>query len=123
MNIKSTIVFAIIITLIDIPWIQFVMGPQYKNVFDIKIKPEAAFMAYVCMIICHPLLISKFKTLREQLIIAATIGFVIYGTYGFTLAAIYGKYPVNLAIMETLWGTTLFTITTFLTHKIKNYIQ
>ena len=86
------------------------MFPQYKGVFDIKMKPEAAFVAYTCMIICYPLIISKFTTLKEQLMIAATIGLVIYGTYGFTLAAIYDKYPINLAIMETLWGTTLFTI-------------
>jgi len=122
MEFKRTIIFAIIITLIDIPWIKYVMGPQYSGVFDIKMKPAAAFMAYLCMIICYPLIISKFRTLKDKIIIAATIGFVIYGTYGFTLAAIYEKYPVYLAIMETLWGTTLFTITTFLTHKIKKYI-
>jgi uncharacterized membrane protein len=99
------------------------MFPQYKGVFDIKMKPEAAIVAYMCMIICYPLIISKFTTLKEQLITAATIGFVIYGTYGFTLAAIYNKYPMNLAIIETLWGTTLFTIATFLTYKIGKYVN
>ena len=120
---KNTLIFAGLITIIDIPWVKFVMFPQYKEVFDIKLKPEAAFMAYLCMIICYPLIISKFKTLKDQLMIAATTGFVIYGTYGFTLAAIYGKYPINLAIMETLWGTTLFTLTTFLTQKIGKYLE
>ena len=119
MNLKHTLIFAGIITIIDIPWIKYVMSSQYKDVFDIKMKPEAALMAYICMIICYPLIISKFDTLKEQLMIAATLGFVIYGTYGFTLAAIYEKYPVNLAIMETLWGTVLFTLTTYLTHEIK----
>ena len=123
MDLKRTIIFACIITLIDIPWIRYVMFPQYKGVFDIKMKPEAAIMAYLCMIICYPLIISKFNTLKEQLMIASTIGFVIYGTYGFTLAAIYNKYPINLAIIETLWGTILFALTTFLTYKIKNYIN
>lgn len=123
MNLKHTLIFAGIITLIDIPWIRYVMFPQYKGVFDIKLKPEAAFIAYLCMIICYPLIISKFTTLKEQLMVAATIGFVIYGTYGFTLAAIYEKYPMNLALMETLWGTTLFTLTTFLTYKIKMKLE
>lgn len=123
MNLKHTLIFAGIITLIDIPWIRYVMFPQYKGVFDIKMKPEAAFIAYLCMIICYPLIISKFTTLKEQLMVAATIGFVIYGTYGFTLAAIYEKYPMNLALMETLWGTTLFTLTTFLTYKIKMKLE
>ena len=123
MNLKYTLIFAGIITLIDIPWIRYVMSQQYKGVFDIKIKPEAALVAYLCMIICYPLIISKFTTLKEQLMIAASIGFVIYGTYGFTLAAIYEKYPMRLALMETLWGTTLFTLTTFLTYKIKMKLE
>ena len=123
MDFKRTFIFAAIITLIDIPWIRYVMFPQYNGVFDIKMKLEAAFVAYTCMIICYPLIISKFTTLKEQLMIAATIGLVIYGTYGFTLAAIYDKYPINLAIMETLWGTTLFTISTFLTYKAGNYLE
>ena len=123
MNLKHTLIFAGIITLIDIPWVHYVMFPQYKSVFDIKIKPEAALVAYLCMIICYPLIISKFTTLKEQLMIAASIGFVIYGTYGFTLAAIYEKYPMRLALMETLWGTTLFTLTTFLTYKIKMKLE
>ena len=123
MDFKRTLIFAAIITLIDIPWIRYVMFPQYKGVFDIKMKPEAAFVAYTCMIICYPLIISKFTTLKEQIMIAATIGLVIYGTYGFTLAAIYDKYPMNLAIIETLWGTTLFTISTFLTYKAGKYLE
>lgn len=123
MNLKHTLIFTAIITLIDIPWIRYVMFPQYKGVFNIKMKPEAAIVAYMCMIICYPLIISKFNTLKEQLITAATIGLVIYGTYGFTLAAIYNKYPINLAIIETLWGTTLFTIATFLTNKIGKYLE
>ena len=120
---KNTLIFAAFITLIDIPWIRYVMFQQYKGVFDIKMKPEAAVIAYTCMIITYPLIISKFSTLKEQLMIAASIGCVIYGTYGFTLAAIYNKYPMNLAIMETLWGTTLFTIATFLTYKIGKYLE
>ena len=123
MDLKHTLIFATLITLIDIPWILYVMFPQYKGVFDIKMKPEAAIVAYMCMIICYPLIISKFSTLKEQLITAATIGLVIYGTYGFTLAAIYDKYPISLAIMETLWGTTLFTISTFLTYKAGKYLE
>ena len=94
------------------------MFPQYKGVFDIKMKPEAAMVAYSCMIICYPLIISKFTTLKEQLMVASAIGLVIYGTYGFTLAAIYDKYPMSLAITETIWGSCLFAGVTYLTDII-----
>ena len=101
------------------------MIPKYKklNVFDINIRSDAAILAYLCVIISYPLIISKFSTLKEQLIVAASTGFISYGIYAFTLAAIYNRYPMNLAIMETLWGTILFTIATFLTYKIGKYLE
>lgn len=125
MNLKHTLIFAAFITLIDLPWVNLLMIPKYKklNVFDINIRSDAAMLAYLCVIISYPLIISKFKTLKEQLIVAASIGFISYGIYAFTLAAIYNKYPMNLAIIETLWGTTLFTIATFLTYKIGKYLE
>ena len=125
LKIKYTLIFAAIITLIDLPWVNLIMVPKYKklNVFDINIRTDAVILAYLCVIIGYPLIVSKFTTLKEQLIVAASLGFISYGIYGFTLAAIYNKYPMNLAIMETLWGTTLFTIATFLTYKIGKYLE
>ena len=125
MDFKCTLIFAAIITLIDLPWVNLLMIPKYKklNVFNINIRSDAAILAYLCVIISYPLIISKFTTLKEQLIVAASIGFISYGIYAFTLAAIYNKYPMNLAIIETLWGTTLFTIATFLTYKIGKYVN
>ena len=125
MDFKRTLIFAAIITLIDLPWVNLLMIPKYKklNVFNINIRSDAAILAYLCVIISYPLIISKFTTLKEQLIVAASIGFISYGIYAFTLAAIYNKYPMNLAIIETLWGTTLFTIATFLTYKIGKYVN
>ena len=125
MDLKRTLIFAAIITLIDLPWVNLLMIPKYKklNVFDINIRSDAAILAYLCVIISYPLIISKFTTLKEQLIVAASLGFISYGIYAFTLAAIYNKYPMNLAIIETLWGTTLFTIATFLTYKIGKYLE
>jgi len=125
MDLKRTLIFAAIITLIDLPWVNLLMIPKYKklNVFDINIRSDAAIVAYLCVIISYPLIISKFTTLKEQLIVAASIGFISYGIYAFTLAAIYNKYPMNLAIIETLWGATLFTIATFVTYKIGKYLE
>ena len=125
MDFKRTLIFAAIITLIDLPWVNLLMIPKYKklNVFDINIRSDAAILAYLCVIISYPLIISKFTTLKEQLIVAASIGFISYGIYAFTLAAIYNKYPMNLAIIETLWGATLFTIATFVTYKLGKYLE
>lgn len=117
-QIKKTIVFAVILLLIDIPWISTVMKPLYKNVFTININKSAALIAYLVMVITYPFLIEPKQTLQQQLLNASILGLAIYGTYGFTLAAIYNKYPMKLALTETIWGISLFVMSTFLTNKI-----
>ena len=116
--IAKTIIFGLVMTMIDIPWITLVMSKLYKNVFDIKINNVAAFIAYLCMITAYTFIISKFNNLKEQLLIAAILGLVIFGTYGFTLAAIYDKYPIQNAFFETIWGITLYTLTTLIVYFI-----
>ena len=116
----KTIIFGVVMTVIDIPWITFVMSKLYKNVCNIKLNKLAAGLAYLCMIITYPLIISNYDTLSEQLRVAAVLGLITFGTYGFTLAAIYNKYPIKNAVAETVWGVTLFTLTTSISHYIIN---
>lgn len=116
----KTIIFAVVMTIIDIPWIILVMSKLYKKVFDIKLNKLTAGLAYLCMIIAYPLIISNYDTFKEQLRVAAFIGLSIFGTYGFTLAAIYEKYPIENAVAETIWGITLYTLTTIISHYIIN---
>ena len=119
MNILTqTIIFGIVMTLIDVPWISLVMSRLYKNVFKIKINYIGAMIAYLCMIVTYPFIISKFDTLKEKLEVALVIGLITFGTYGFTLAAIYDKYPLTTALAETIWGMTLFTLTTLISDFI-----
>jgi uncharacterized membrane protein len=41
------------------------------------------------------------------------VGFSIYGIYNFTSLAIYKDMDSSIGIIDTLWGTTLYTLTTF----------
>ena len=115
---KKTLIFGIIMLSIDIPWITYVMSGLYKNVFKITLNKSAAILAYLCMVLTYPFIISKFDKLDEQIKVAMVLGLVTFGTYGFTLAAIYNKYPLSTAFMEAIWGIILYTITTILTHTI-----
>ena len=99
MNLKHTLIFVPIITIIDIPWIKYVMSSQYKDVFDIKMKPEAAFMAYICLIICYPLIISKFDTLKEQLMIANTLDLL----YMEHMDSLWRQFMKNILLILQLW--------------------
>lgn len=116
----QSVIFAIILTVIDIPWISLVMIRLYKNIFPIKLNYLATIIAYICLVVTYPLIISKGTTLKEQLCTALFLGMIIYGTYGFTLAAFHAKYPLKNALAEMLWGMTLFVLTTYLTYLVSD---
>ena len=54
----KTLIFAIVMVIIDVPWIKFVMSKLYKNIFTIKISVVPAILAYLSMIIVYPFIIS-----------------------------------------------------------------
>jgi len=45
---------------------------------------------------------------------AALLGLVIYGTFDFTNYAMFKNYDLMTAMMDTVWGSLLFFITTFI---------
>ena len=119
----KTLIFAIVMVIIDVPWIKFVMSKLYKNIFTIKISVVPAILAYLSMIIVYPFIISKFKSINAQIKIAFVLGLAIFGCYGFTLAAIYPKYPMKTAIAETAWGAILYSITCYISYHIIKLLE
>ena len=121
--VKQTIFFSIILLSIDVPWIMTVMKSKYKKLFKkLKLKlrdniPGAA-MAYLVLASAYPLLLYDIKDKETRFKKAAALGFLIYGTYAFTLYAILPVYSLKLALTETVWGAFLFTITTWLVDLI-----
>ena len=49
---------------------------------------------------------------------ATLLGLATYGVYDFTNHAILKNYDLSIAIMDTVWGATLFTLTTWIYYKI-----
>jgi uncharacterized membrane protein len=45
---------------------------------------------------------------------ATLLGLATYGIYDFTNYATLKNYDLQIAIMDTLWGATLFTLTTWI---------
>lgn len=43
---------------------------------------------------------------------AALLGLVIYGTFDFTNYTMFKNYDLKVAIMDTVWGSLLFALTT-----------
>lgn len=49
---------------------------------------------------------------------AALLGLVIYGTFDFTNYAILKNYDLKIAIMDTVWGSILFALTTLVLARV-----
>jgi uncharacterized membrane protein len=107
---NKIILFAFFLLLLDLPSIYYVMGPIYKDMgLASNIKIVYAICAYACMIAAWPLI-------NGDLMKAALVGICIYGTYGFTLAAVMEKYKITTGILELCWGIIAYTTATYLTN-------
>jgi uncharacterized membrane protein len=124
--IKSTLIFGICLLIIDGLWITFYMKNKYIRYFrsinkNMDVNIVSVIVAYIIMIIAYPLLIeNKNKNINPGLIRAVAVGLIVFGTYGFTLAAIFPKYDIKFAITETLWGMFLYGLSYLITRGITN---
>lgn len=57
---------------------------------------------------------SYLSKIFKSLIYGGSVGFVIYSIYNLTSIIIYKNYSINVLILDTLWGTFLYTLITFI---------
>jgi uncharacterized membrane protein len=91
-----------------------------------SLRSEYAFIAYIIIIFSVLYVAIPFTTqnmkkgeddiatkLLKSFMYGGAVGFSIYGIYNFTSLAIYKDMDSSIGIIDTLWGTTLYTLTTF----------
>lgn len=111
---RRTLLFGLCLLILDFLWLQLFMKQKYIDYFrsikiGMSIDKLSIFIAYVIMIGSYPLLIDN-PDFITGLIKAVSVGIVIFGTYGFTLSAVFPKYDIKFAITETVWGVILYGI-------------
>lgn len=91
----------------------------------IEINIMAAFLAYVLMYIGFIVFIVPYVTQASfihSIIYGGLFGLVIYGIYNATNAALFRGYSTWIAVMDTLWGMTLYAVNAgivwIITHRI-----
>lgn len=119
----------IVMMLLDVVWILNNTG-AYKNAVksvqgsDLTVNFGSAAVVYACMyamivLIVLPNIISTVTTKTNNgnihkvwvcIRYGGLAGLLTYGIYNFTSYAIYTQYPLSVAIRDTLWGGTLFTL-------------
>jgi uncharacterized membrane protein len=91
-----------------------------------SIKIHYAIVAYLIMIfsiifIAIPFTLKNIEVgdtlvtkLYKSIIYGGSVGFVIYSIYNFTSLAMYDNYELKIGLMDTVWGTTLYSLLTFM---------
>jgi len=93
-------------------------NPMIKNIQGEKItlNPVGVIIVYLLMLFAlFKFIIMERKAPRD----AFLLGFCIYGVFDFTNMAIFNKYKYLPALIDMVWGGTLFYLTTFVTYKLR----
>ena len=101
----------------------------YKDVFDkIQKTPMKANMYYVVLAyIILLLVISKIciplsKTYKKHKWFAFTlVGFSIYSIYNLTNAVTFTDYPIKMIMIDSMWGSCVFTLLGVLYLTLEKY--
>ena len=121
---KQYIISIAILLVLDFLWIGFFMKNQYnKQIPQIQKSPMKvnflyAVIAYILMAVGLVIFvipnIRPEKRLTDSLYYGFLFGFVLYGVYDFTVAAVISKWNIKTAILDTLWGGTVFFLAAYL---------
>ena len=84
---------------------------QYSNT---KVIP--AILAWLCIVIAY--YYSVQKPLESKYLRGLILAVGMYGVYNMTNLAILQHYSYELAIQDSLWGTTLITTVTYINSHV-----
>lgn len=126
------LIISIILMFLDVAWILLNMTTYTNAILKVQKSPmilrnEHAIIAYIIILFSIIFVAIPFTTqnikkgdeatienkLLKSFMYGGAVGFSIYGIYNFTSLAIYKDMDSTIGIIDTLWGTTLYTLTTF----------
>lgn len=91
--------------------------PMVKTIQSGKMNvrlPYAAIVYALLLLVFYLFVIRKNATVVE----AFVLGLCVYGVFDFTNMALFEEYTLGVAIVDTLWGGTLFALLALLFKNI-----
>ena len=126
-------IICLVIIFLDIAWISLNFSTYSKSILKIQkaslnLRYEHAIIAYILILfsvlyVAIPFTSQNIKNgnnntvenkLLQSFLYGGAVGFSIFGIYNFTSLAIYKDLDFSIAITDTIWGTTLYTLSTFI---------
>tara|TARA_B110000037_G_C17114432_1_gene503180 strand:+ start:639 stop:1028 length:390 start_codon:yes stop_codon:yes gene_type:complete len=120
LNYKKILLSILVITLLDVIFLS-IMSKQFSRIVK-KIQNVPLKLNYYSVITCYMLMIlgyNYFILLENKGVIDSFIfGIVIYGIYETTTMSIFKDWDFKIAIIDTIWGGLLFSLTTLIINNI-----
>lgn len=125
MNLKTIIVSGLILLVVDALYLS-IIGQDYGNMIkriqgkDMKINLLGGVLCYVVMTLGlnYFILSEKNKKVKDLCLKAFILGLLVYGVYETTSYALLEKWDIKYVLIDTVWGGTLFALTTFFVLKL-----
>lgn len=109
------LIVATVFLVIDYIWLGFVMKDYFQSAIghlmtdEVNLTIAALFYLFyaagVVLLCIHPAMTDG--GLVKALYLGAALGFLAYGTYDITNLATLKDYPVQMAVIDVAWGTSL----------------
>ena len=117
---RQIIISAIVMLALDILYLNLFRG--YFNTVVTNIQGSPIELDYYATIGCYIVMVMgiNYFILRgnKGYIDAFFLGLLIYSVFDFTTKAIFKNWEYKAVVIDSLWGGTLFAITTIVTKKI-----
>ena len=118
--VKQIIIIGVVMLLLDACYL-YLNGPMFMRLFrsvqhdDMRVKMIGVVLCYFLLIFgLYYFIISRRRPVME----AFLFGLVIYGVYETTNYATFNKWTPLMLVLDTVWGGTLFALTTWITYLL-----
>ena len=131
------IIIIIITLIIDFIWIYSNRNNynlQIKKVqgFNLELNFIGAILSYICVIaglflFSFPLILNEYEKNKKQSLFLLSLryggclGLIMYGIFNTTNIGLFKNYDSRIAIMDTLWGSFLFTLISYIFINLHKY--
>lgn len=126
--IKNFLITFVVFMTIDLIWLGVVAKKLYNKylgyIMAKNINWIAAIVFYIIfivgllMFVIYPAL--EKNSIQYLILYGMAYGFITYATYDLTNLATLKDWPIQITIIDLIWGTTLSTLTSFFSYMIIN---
>ena len=122
-DIKINLIILVIFLILDLPMIGLINKNMYQSQFERintnnKLGYERTIIAAIITYLLLVIGLYYFAIKQNSVYNGAIFGVVVYGIYNFTNLATITNYGIKESIIDTIWGTILCTLVTYIVLEI-----